>query len=257
MIKTKSRPQTLLKVVAKSVFSATTDEILLRNIAIELQDKQVIGMMGVSGAGKSVLLNILFGISTKSYKVKPCELVFGYNEFSNFREYSSAAAAGSVFIPQDYRECLDHSLTVREQFKYLYPGKTFKDISDVMSEVELPLKLLKNYTHDLSGGQMQRLVFALSLISKPKVLVLDEIVSALDYFSEMTMWVLLKKLATNRTVVVITHNFFLSSYFLNSVFLVSNKCLYKISYNVTTKSVYKLNCYDALVDADEEVELEY
>jgi ABC-2 type transport system ATP-binding protein len=168
-----------------------TQEVL-SNVSFDIYPKEVLGVIGMSGVGKSTLLNIIAGlVEPQSGRVKRKKGVrYGF----------------STQFPSFYP-----SLTVLENLDYFASladlnSKSRKPaIAKVMGQVGLGSYTTKKAGR-LSGGQKKRLDLALSLLHQPDVLLLDEPTADLDPISRERLWQLIKTLRTNgMTIVLCSH----------------------------------------------------
>ncbi|MFK5938190.1 MAG: ATP-binding cassette domain-containing protein [Sulfurimonas sp.] len=138
-----------------------------------------LALVGQSGSGKSLTLKALLGMLPDSMN---CEL-----ESDN----SFALIAGKTLslVPQNPFTALSPLTKIRKQF-----FSENKRVHELFGEVGLDIELLNRFAPELSGGQLQRVVIAMALESKPKLLLLDEPTTALDPQTKAMVLELLKKL---------------------------------------------------------------
>lgn len=192
----------ILKNVGK-VYDDKLQEEALIDISITLPNKGLIFILGKSGSGKSTLLNILGGIDRPtSGEIILCNIRL--DKLSD-KELASYRNSYCSFIFQDYN--LIESLNVYENVKLaLDLNNNKKDIvTKYLNEVGL-----FNYENKLisscSGGECQRIAIARALIKNPKMILCDEPTAALDSKNGNLIMNILKRLAQNRLIVVVTHN---------------------------------------------------
>ena len=176
----------------------------LNDIDLEIKEGEIVVILGPSGSGKSTMLNLLSGIDSPTkgkiyFKDRPINKMSDL-ELTNYRKTYLG------FIFQSYN--LVSSLTVKENVELGRELSTLPlDINEVIDAVEL--KDQKNkYPYQLSGGQMQRVAIARSLVKNPSVLFCDEPTGALDEKTGKKVLELLqdinKKYKT--TMIIVTHN---------------------------------------------------
>ena len=154
-------------------------KIILDNLSLELNKGQILGLLGPNGAGKSTLFNLVIGL------IKPDtgSIIINTEMINKYPIYVRAQKFQIGFVPQ-YGGYF-HNLTVYENLKAISEITIKKEnnreekINSSISKFELDgVKYTK--ADFLSGGQKKKLVIALSLLSEPKVLLLDECFAALD-----------------------------------------------------------------------------
>jgi molybdate transport system ATP-binding protein len=146
------------------------------DLDLELQENKLIAIYGPSGSGKTTLLRILAGL------VKPQKGLIRFGEevwldtAKKIMVRPQERQAGLVF--QDY--ALFPNMTVRKNLEYaLEKGQSRDFVDELMRVMELE-ELGGRYPARLSGGQQQRVALARALVGRPKLLLLDEPLSALD-----------------------------------------------------------------------------
>lgn len=146
---------------------------VLNDISLEIGDSQIVSILGSSGGGKTTLLNIILGL----LQPDSGSVVFNGNDITN----TPMERRGFNIVFQDY--ALFPNLTAYENIVYglrNYPDRSTKE------EIEALIDLLDLRGHlnkkidQLSGGQKQRVALARTMVMKPKILLLDEPLSALD-----------------------------------------------------------------------------
>jgi peptide/nickel transport system ATP-binding protein len=153
------------------------DDTKLVDIAFEI--KSSLALIGQSGSGKSLTLKALLGMLPKRMK---CTLEYD----SDFR---FVAGKSIGFVPQNPFTALSPLTKIKKQFFV-----DEKRIEELFNEVGLSLSLLERFPPELSGGQLQRVVIAMALEKRPKLLLLDEPTTALDPDTKIKILELLRAL---------------------------------------------------------------
>ena len=160
---------------------------------ISLHISSSLALIGQSGSGKSLTLKALLGMLPKKMNIE-LEDAFGFELI---------AGKTVSFVPQNPFTALSPLTKIKKQF--------VSDITRVhalFDEVGLDYELLQRFPPELSGGQLQRVVIAIALESKPKLLLLDEPTTALDPQSKEFILRLLKKLQKKEAfkMLFVTHD---------------------------------------------------
>jgi len=161
----------------------------VKSLEIKLADKVLVdinfninsslALVGQSGSGKSLTLKALLGMLPSSMRVR----------LDVDSSFSLEAGKTIAFVPQNPFTALSPLTKIKKQF---FVNKV--RVRELFSEVGLSQELLERFPPELSGGQLQRVVIAMALESKPKLLLLDEPTTALDPTTRVLILELLKKL---------------------------------------------------------------
>ena len=179
----------------------------LRGIDLEFGESEFAAILGPSGCGKTTLLNIIGGLD----QYTEGDLIIRGKSTKEFRE-------------SDWDTYRNHAVGFVFQSYNLIPHQT------VLANVELALTLsgiarderrrralealdkvgladqVKKKPHELSGGQMQRVAFARALVNNPEILLADEPTGALDSETSIQVMEILREIARERLVIMVTHN---------------------------------------------------
>jgi peptide/nickel transport system ATP-binding protein len=170
--------------IRQGMFGKATPVRAVDGVALKVMPGETLGVVGESGCGKSTLGRMLLGIDQPQegqtfFDGKPMPKL-GTPEWRRLR-------AKMQFVYQDPLAALDRRLTIAEQLgeplvihKLVPKEGRASRVAELMSAVGLRPDQAGRYPHELSGGQRQRVVIARALASRPKLLVCDEPVSALD-----------------------------------------------------------------------------
>jgi peptide/nickel transport system ATP-binding protein len=148
-------------------------------VDISFNIRSSLALVGQSGSGKSLTLKALLSMLPSSMNC----------EFEYEADFEPVAGKSVAFVPQNPFTALSPMTKIKKQF--------FIDLAEVkklFSQVGLDAELLERFAPELSGGQLQRVVLAMALESKPKLLLLDEPTTALDPQSRSLILKLLKEL---------------------------------------------------------------
>lgn len=170
----------------------------LNDLSLSVKEGELFAVLGVNGAGKTTLIKILCALTKKtSGKV----FVGGYdldNELDKIKEIVDIS-------PQETSVALN--LSVKENLQFfasIYNNTDTKYIEDIISTFKLN-EVLNQRAKTLSGGYKRRLSIAIALISKPKILFLDEPTLGLDVFARRELWAIINKLKDKVTIILTSH----------------------------------------------------
>ena len=196
-----------LKNISKSYNTGTFIQKALDNVSLNFRDNEFVSILGPSGSGKSTLLNIIGGldqydsgdlvidfVSTKKYKDR---------DWDSYRNHTVG------FIFQSYNLIGHQSVLANVELALTISGIS-KDKKRKLALEALEKVGLKDHAHkkpnQLSGGQMQRVAIARALVNNPSIVLADEPTGALDSATSVQVMDLLKEVAKDRLVVMVTHN---------------------------------------------------
>ena len=164
----------------------------LKNINIRLKKGECIGIVGESGCGKSTLARIIVGIERKSSG----KIIFDNKEIEGISKTKDIQMIFqnplSSFNPR--MKIVDYMWEPLRNYFKLSKKDSIPLIKKSLIDVGLDENTLEKYPHEFSGGQLQRITIARAIIIKPKLIVCDEITSALDVSVQKQILELLKKL---------------------------------------------------------------
>ena len=164
----------------------------LKNINIRLKEGECIGIVGESGCGKSTLARIIVGIERKTSG----KIIFDNKEIEGISKTKDIQMIFqnplSSFNPR--MKIVDYMWEPLRNYFKLSKKDSIPFIKKSLIDVGLDENALEKYPHEFSGGQLQRITIARAIIIKPKLIVCDEITSALDVSVQKQILELLKKL---------------------------------------------------------------
>lgn len=189
-------------------FGYSRDRLVLDDVSLSIRAGASVGLVGESGSGKTTLLRLLLGLTRPSagqIRFDGATLETGNSGF--MRDYRRQVQA--VF--QDPYSSLDPRQNVlgivSEPLRSLgIPGDRRMLVEAALVSVGLEPGILGRYPHEFSGGQRQRIAIARAIVAKPKLLLADEAVSALDLSTRVRIVELLKQLAADMTLVFVSHD---------------------------------------------------
>lgn len=170
----------------------------LKDINLGIKDNELFGLLGVNGAGKTTLIKILTCLSNQTSGEA---YVHGFSVKDNPEKVKEIVDVS----PQE--TAVAHNLTVRENldfFASLYNTRDEAYISSVVNAFSLE-EVENQRAKTLSGGWKRRLSIAIGLISKPKILFLDEPTLGLDVIARRELWKIINNMKGKITIILTTH----------------------------------------------------
>ena len=169
----------------------------LNNISLSINEGELYGLLGVNGAGKTTLLKILSGLTNQTNG----DFVVGGFTNKNMDEIKKIIDIS----PQE--SAVAKNLTVLENLKFfqdLYNQKDENYLKEIIDDLGLN-EVISQRAKTLSGGYQRRLSIALGLISKPKILLLDEPTLGLDVLARRDLWKIINKFKGKITIILTSH----------------------------------------------------
>lgn len=196
-----------VKNIKKVYVTGDLTQTALNDVSVNFRDNEFVAVLGPSGSGKTTLLNIIGGldrydsgdliingISTKKYKDKHWDSYRNHSIGFVFQSYN--------LIPhQTILSNVELALTISGVSK----SERRKRAKEALTKVGLGDQVHKR-PNQMSGGQMQRVAIARALVNNPDILLADEPTGALDSDTSVQIMELLKEVATDRLVIMVTHN---------------------------------------------------
>ena len=196
-----------LKKIHKQYKTGDLVQTALDKVSLSLRDCEFVAILGPSGSGKTTLLNIIGGldrydsgdliingISTKKYTDR---------DWDSYRNHTIG------FVFQSYNLIPHQTVLANVELALTISGVSGAErrrrATEALQKVGLGNQLHKHPT-EMSGGQMQRVAIALALVNDPDILLADEPTGALDSETSIQVMELLKEVAKDRLVVMVTHN---------------------------------------------------
>jgi len=178
----------------------------LKNISFKIDKGDKLGIIGKTGSGKSTLLNLI----VRLYNIDNGELVIDENQINDVNIKSLRSQIG--YVPQDvflFSDTIENNIrfgSVNSSDKEVIEVSKISDIHDDILGFKNKYKtILGERGVNLSGGQKQRISIARALIRKPKLLILDDCLSAVDTETEENIINSLNNLNYSTTTIIVSH----------------------------------------------------
>ncbi len=185
-----------------------------------IEKGEILGIVGESGAGKSITAFSILNLIDKPGKIVEGEIIFEGKDLTKLNEEEFEKIRGDkiAMIFQDPETSLNPVITIGEQLieiiiyhnKLISKEEAYQASIEMLEQVGLPSakKRMQSYPHELSGGMKQRVVIAIALLNNPKLLIADEPTTALDVTIQSQILYLMKKLShdLDSSLIFITHD---------------------------------------------------
>ena len=185
----------------KNIVKKYGNNVILDDISLQIKKGEIVSILGPSGSGKTTLLNLILGITD----ISSGKIIYDGEDITNV----PLEKRGFNIVFQDY--ALFPNLTAYENIVYGLRNKpgisTEQDVQDFIHLLGLEDHLNKRISQ-LSGGQKQRVALARTMVMKPKILLLDEPLSALDGVIKESIKSKIKEIARefSLTTIIVTHD---------------------------------------------------
>ncbi len=187
-----------------NIVAGYDNKIVLHDVSLDIWENDFLGIIGPNGGGKTTLLKIILGL------LKPKSGSVRY--FDGEKEVSSLKIG---YLPQMNKIDKKFPISVREVVLsgLMAEKPRFRDFTaeqkqraeEVISQMGLQ-ELAKRAIGDLSGGQLQRVLLGRSMVSRPKVLILDEPNSYVDKRFESHFYNLLEEISKESSIILVSHD---------------------------------------------------
>ncbi|WP_130819687.1 ABC transporter ATP-binding protein/permease [Anaerococcus vaginimassiliensis] len=196
-----------LKDITKIYKTGDFEQKALDKVNISFRENEFVSILGRSGGGKTTLLNIIGGLD----KYTSGDLLIDGKSTKNFRDsdwdYYRNVSVGFIF--QSYNLISHQTILSNVELALTLSGVKKEDRKkraiDALDKVGLKDHIYKKPA-ELSGGQMQRVAIARALVNNPEIVLADEPTGALDTNTSKQIMELLKEIAKDRLVIMVTHN---------------------------------------------------
>ena len=196
-----------IKNICKEYRTGNLVQKALDDVSLNLRDNEFVAILGPSGSGKTTLLNIIGGLD----RYDSGDLIINEISTKDYtdRDWDSYRNHTIGFVFQSYNLIPHQTILANVELALTISGISKGERRDkaihALEEVGLGEQIHKK-PNQLSGGQMQRVAIARALVNNPDILLADEPTGALDSDTSVQVMDLLKEVAKDRLVVMVTHN---------------------------------------------------
>ena len=196
-----------LKNIKKSYTLANYTQVALNDVSLKFRKNEFVAILGQSGSGKTTLLNIIGGLD----HYDSGDLIINNKSTKKFKDTDWDAYRNNCigFIFQSYNLISHISILANVELGMTLSGVSKKErrqkAIEVLKKVGLENHINKK-PNQLSGGQMQRVAIARALVNNPDIILADEPTGALDSKTSVQIMELIKEIAKDKLVIMVTHN---------------------------------------------------
>ena len=211
---------------AKSNLLKNKKTTILHDITFDLEKGMTLGIIGESGSGKSTILGLIQGL----LPLEKGKIIVNSVDIKTLSNFKLSLISQIIF--QNVGSCFNPRLSVEnileEPLKIHKIDNKRNKISNVLDLVELPINVLSRKPKELSGGQLQRINIARSLLLKPKILLCDEIVSSLDISiqAHVLNTVNMVKDELGMSIIFVSHDINVTKYMSDEILVLKDGMIY-------------------------------
>jgi ABC-type oligopeptide transport system ATPase subunit len=200
------------RIRSRSMMGPATIVRAVDRVNLSLQEGETFALVGESGSGKTTLGRVIAGL----YRADEGEIIYNGRDIRRLSKSERVEfRRGVQMVFQDPYSSLDPRFTIHRALEEAFTlersvtsGEKRRRMEGMLAAVQLPGDILLRYPHEFSGGERQRIAIARALISRPKLVILDEAVSSLDVLVQDEILKLLADLKAQfgLTYLFISHN---------------------------------------------------
>ena len=192
----------------------------IRDVSLELYKGESLAIVGESGSGKSVFTKCFMGLNDQNGRIESGEIIYNGKDLAKFtdeKDWLPIRGGEIAMVMQDPMTSLNPLKTIGAQIieaimlhQNVDKAAAHRQMLDVLKDVGIddPERRAKQYPHEFSGGMRQRVVIAIAVACRPKILICDEPTTALDVTIQAQILSLIKELRDrlDLTCIYITHD---------------------------------------------------
>ena len=201
--------------------SSDNESEILKNINFSLKESEILSLIGESGSGKSLTALSIIRLLENNCRVTSGEIIFNNKNLLSLEERSMRIIRRNdiSMIFQEPMRSLNPVMSIADQLEESYKNENKKDIKNKIVENLISVgindaeRVMSLFPHQLSGGMKQRIMIAMAIACKPKLLIADEPTTSLDVTIQKQVLDLLLKLKDdlNMSILFITHDLAVAS----------------------------------------------
>ena len=201
--------------------SSDNESEILKNINFSLKESEILSLIGESGSGKSLTALSIIRLLENNCRVTSGDIIFNNKNLLSLEERSMRIIRRNdiSMIFQEPMRSLNPVMSIADQLEESYKNENKKDIKNKIVENLISVgindaeRVMSLFPHQLSGGMKQRIMIAMAIACKPKLLIADEPTTSLDVTIQKQVLDLLLKLKDdlNMSILFITHDLAVAS----------------------------------------------
>jgi peptide/nickel transport system permease protein len=176
---------------------------ILDNVSLHVEPGECVGLIGESGSGKSTLATLALGLTRPPLALTDGDVTLLGKDTAGWSwdDWQNVRGRTVTLVNQDPLSALNPVLRVGDQIRevvqvHMAPSRVELErrLREVLDEVHLPHRVIDQFPHELSGGMRQRVVIAMAVANRPRLLIADEPTTALDVSTQVRILDLMREL---------------------------------------------------------------
>ena len=219
----------------ENLYAAYDHQSVLRNVDLDIFERDFIGIIGPNGGGKTTLLKVILGL------LRPQKGKIIYHFDRSQIGYLPQGNQVDDRFPITVREVVESGLETGLKIGGRLTGKSRSRVREVIGLVGLSA-LGNRSIGELSGGEMQRTMLARAIVSSPRMLILDKPDTYVDNRFEMELYGLLRELNRTMTILLVSHDIGTISPYIKSIACINRDLHYHTSNEINEEQLKVYNC---------------